>query len=202
MIHDCIVPILSQFESFYQSNQSTLSICKHHLVPFRRALNVGDEKHHTQSILDILAPIINIWGYSLDGRKQSVLMRLQWRESEQVDIDEWYQSFIYSDEFALFNNIFRFLCTEASLCIFKLYHSLPALPHTLFLLQATLHSFSWSNISIHCEFFYSLITILNPLLPKPIISIKMSFSKLTAFAGMVATVAAHGYVSGIVAGGT
>lgn len=47
-----------------------------------------------------------------------------------------------------------------------------------------------------------MITILNPFLPEPIISIKMSFSKLTAFAGMVATVAAHGYVSGIVAGGT
>ncbi|TGO07656.1 hypothetical protein BTUL_0256g00020 [Botrytis tulipae] len=30
----------------------------------------------------------------------------------------------------------------------------------------------------------------------------MSFSKLTAFAGMVAAVSAHGYVSGIVAGGT
>ncbi|KAJ8066745.1 hypothetical protein OCU04_004135 [Sclerotinia nivalis] len=30
----------------------------------------------------------------------------------------------------------------------------------------------------------------------------MSFSKLTTFAGLVATVAAHGYVSGIVAGGT
>ncbi|ESZ91699.1 putative endoglucanase [Sclerotinia borealis F-4128] len=30
----------------------------------------------------------------------------------------------------------------------------------------------------------------------------MSFSKITAFAGMFATVAAHGYVSGIVAGGT
>ncbi|KAI9644402.1 hypothetical protein NHQ30_007759 [Ciborinia camelliae] len=30
----------------------------------------------------------------------------------------------------------------------------------------------------------------------------MSFTKLTTFAGMVATVAAHGYVSGIVAGGT